>query len=474
MSLLEFQAGLGVFEGLRSYSRTEVELINLFGDLFRADANWQLWIQEGLGALLEVAGERGVLLERRNQVEPGDSQNLSFQKDEIGIGREPDNDVVVPLAGVGRHHARITKQEDRYLLEDLGSANGTYLHDAKLEPHKPVPLNDGAEFLIFPHQFTFSSRQVWSRQEPIRVASGTPRVVEWSESRSREFGGTRLFSVRVSPDIGSAVLRISQEFLEALVHRISHAEIARLVSADDGLFEFLLLSVLERANHELKFPFCFSLVPFETPPKDEPGISIECVVGLTGVTGVIEIFLPGRLLRKIRCFQSESQLPAIPVCWPVMATTGYSDLSLQELVGLEPGDVLLIASGRSLLLPPTAQGSERGWRFVLPQSDGRRLRIQDYFERSELTMESQAATPEQSDFERPNLAALPVRVHIVLSQLEMTLAELNRLTPGSIVELDREKSEFVQLAVNGKIAGAGELVEIEGRLGVRISNWNTQ
>lgn len=89
-------------------------------------------------------------------------------------------------------------------------------------------------------------------------------------------------------------------------------------------------------------------------------------------------------------------------------------------------------------------------------------------------MESQTATPEQSDFQKPNLATLPVRVHIVLSHLEMSLAELNKLRPGSIVELDRDKSESVEIAVNGKIAGAGELVEIEGRLGVRISNWNAQ
>jgi flagellar motor switch/type III secretory pathway protein FliN len=56
----------------------------------------------------------------------------------------------------------------------------------------------------------------------------------------------------------------------------------------------------------------------------------------------------------------------------------------------------------------------------------------------------------------------------------MTLAELNRLTPGSIVELDREKTEAVQLAVNGKITGTGELVEIDGRLGVRIASWTGQ
>lgn len=473
MSSLEFEAGLGIFDGLRSYSRTEVELLNRFGDLFRTGADWGLWVQEGLGALLEAAGERVILLQQINQIEPSETQGLSFSKDGISIGREPDNDVVIPFAGVGRHHARITNQNGRYFLEDLGSANGTYLKDVKLEPRKPVPLDEGAQFLIFPHQFSFSNRQAWSQQEPIRIASGTPRVITWSERWSHEFGGTRLFSIRVSPDIGSAILRVSQDLLKSLVYRVSHAEPERLVPADTGLFEFLLLSVLERANRELRFPFYLSLVPYEAPAKGESGVSIEWVLDLTGASGVIEIFLPWNLLRMIHRTPG-GQLLGIPVSWLLLATIGYSDLSLQELAGLEVGDVLLIASAHHLLLPAAVEGGERGWEAGLVESDTRRLRIEDYFERSNLTMESEAATPEQGDSQKPNLATLPVRVHIVLSQLEMSLAELSKLRPGSIVELDREKSEAVQLAVNGKIAGTGELIEIEGRLGVRISNWNTQ
>ncbi len=473
MSLLGFEAGLGVFDGLKSYSRTDVELINRFADVFRTDANWGLWLQEGLGALLDVAGERVIVLQQTNQIEPGDTQTLSFRKDGISIGREPDNDIVVPFAGVGRHHARIMNQDGRYLLEDLGSTNGTYLNDAKLELRKPVPLKEGAQFLIFPHQFSFSNRQVWSRQEPIRIASGVPRVVTWSERWSHGSGGTRLFAIKVSPDIGSAILRVSQDLLKSLVHRISHTEPERLVPADTGLFEFVLLSVLERANRELRFPFYFSLVPFETPPEEEPGVSIECVLDLTGAAGIIEIFLPGRLLTEIRHLRGDSQFPSIPATWLVLAAIGYSDLTLQELADLEVGDVLLVASAHRLLLP-AAQGVERGWEAVPVESDPPGLRIDNYFERSNLAMESEAAVPEQKDFQKPNLATLPVRVHIVLSQLEMGLAELNKLRPGSILELDRQKSEPVQLAVNGKILGAGELVEIEGRLGVRISNWNTQ
>ena len=474
MSLLEFRARLGIFEGLKSYLRTDVELINRFGDLFPADADWGLWIQEGLGPLLELARDRVVLLQQTNQVDPGDTRQLSFQKDEIVIGREADNDIVIPLAGVGRRHARITKQSTQYFIEDLGSANGTYLNDARLAPRQPAPLNEGAQFLIFPHQFTFSSQEVRGQQEPIRVASGTTRVVTWSECRLTEFGGMRFFSVNVSPSVGSAVLGVSQEFLKALMARISHAEIGHLVPADCGLFEFLVVSVLERANRQLKFPFRFSLVPFESPQEQERGVSMECVIGLTGAAGVIDVFLPGRLLKEIRHLARDSPRLEIPISWPLMASAGYSDLSLQELAALEVGDILLATSAPSLLLPATAQVGECGWRAVAAESDPRRLRIEDYFERSDLAMESQAATPEQSDLQKPNLAALPVRVHIVLSQLEMTFAELNKLRPGSIVELDRDESESVQLAVNGKIAGAGELVEIEGRLGVRISNWTAQ
>jgi hypothetical protein len=266
MDLLDCSDGLAIFQRLKSYTREDVQHINCFTDLFRTDADWRAWAHEGLGELLEVPGEHVVMLQQTHQVKPGEAQELTFQKDEILIGREPGNDVVVPLTGVGRHHARITEHERQYFIEDLGSANGTYLNDARLQPNQPVPLEDGAQFLILPYQFVFSPRQIWRPQEPIRIASGAARVVAWNETLLIPFGGMRLFSVKVSPDAGMAVLRVPEHFLKALVDRISHAEIERIVAADSGVFEFLLLSVLERANRDLKFPFRFSLAPFEAPP----------------------------------------------------------------------------------------------------------------------------------------------------------------------------------------------------------------
>ena len=73
---------------------------------------------------------------------------------------------------------------------------------------------------------------------------------------------------------------------------------------------------------------------------------------------------------------------------------------------------------------------------------------------------------------KAELASLPVRVHVVLSQIELSLRDLEGLTDGSIIQLDEEQhSGVVQLVANGRVLGAGELVEIDDRLGVQITRW---
>jgi pSer/pThr/pTyr-binding forkhead associated (FHA) protein len=47
--------------------------------------------------------------------------------------------------GVSRRHARIHKQRAQFFIEDLGSANGTFLNGQRLTPYLPHPVNDGDE-----------------------------------------------------------------------------------------------------------------------------------------------------------------------------------------------------------------------------------------------------------------------------------------------------------------------------------------
>ena len=67
---------------------------------------------------------------------------------------------------------------------------------------------------------------------------------------------------------------------------------------------------------------------------------------------------------------------------------------------------------------------------------------------------------------------LPLRVQVLFAECDLTLAEVRNLAPGSIVDLARDPLDPVRLAVNGRVVGTGELVEIEGRMAVKIQEWS--
>jgi pSer/pThr/pTyr-binding forkhead associated (FHA) protein len=48
------------------------------------------------------------------------------------IGRLPDNIVQIDNLAVSGHHARITWEQDHYVVEDLGSLNGTYVNNERV------------------------------------------------------------------------------------------------------------------------------------------------------------------------------------------------------------------------------------------------------------------------------------------------------------------------------------------------------
>jgi hypothetical protein len=64
-----------------------------------------------------------------------------LNRNELLIGRAPECDVVVPDRQVSRHHARLVRTLDGYVLEDLRSKNGTHVNGAQIEV--PVTLQDG-------------------------------------------------------------------------------------------------------------------------------------------------------------------------------------------------------------------------------------------------------------------------------------------------------------------------------------------
>lgn len=64
----------------------------------------------------------------------------------ILIGRAPECTIVIEDDYVSARHARFSLQEDRWVLEDLGSTNGTFLGRTKVEA--PTPVEPGTPVRI--------------------------------------------------------------------------------------------------------------------------------------------------------------------------------------------------------------------------------------------------------------------------------------------------------------------------------------
>lgn len=72
------------------------------------------------------------------------------QSSVIGIGRTPDNQIVVNHPQVSSKHAQIVREGNDLFLEDRGSANGTYVRGARLSPGQRVPVSNGEKVFIGP------------------------------------------------------------------------------------------------------------------------------------------------------------------------------------------------------------------------------------------------------------------------------------------------------------------------------------
>ena len=66
------------------------------------------------------------------------------------------------------------------------------------------------------------------------------------------------------------------------------------------------------------------------------------------------------------------------------------------------------------------------------------------------------------------LADIPVRMSVEVGSTSLRLAEVMDLAEGSIVELDRQADELLDIMVNGTLVARGEVVTVNGRYGIRV------
>ena len=87
-------------------------------------------------------------LPRHLVITAGALQGQSIELDDapVTIGRAPESTLVLTDDYASTHHARLVPRDGQWLVEDLGSTNGTYLDKTKVT--RPTPVPPGAKVRI--------------------------------------------------------------------------------------------------------------------------------------------------------------------------------------------------------------------------------------------------------------------------------------------------------------------------------------
>jgi len=64
---------------------------------------------------------------------------------------------------------------------------------------------------------------------------------------------------------------------------------------------------------------------------------------------------------------------------------------------------------------------------------------------------------------------VPVRVSVVLGRTKMPVSALLKMDTGTVIELDRQVGEAVEIFINERLVARGEIVLVENKLGVTMT-----
>jgi pSer/pThr/pTyr-binding forkhead associated (FHA) protein len=84
----------------------------------------------------------------------GRTWEVALDRETQTIGRLPDNDIVINRQSVSRHHARVERRGDGFMIQDLNSGNGTWVGGVRIDRHR---LADGDAIRIGNAQLVYKA-----------------------------------------------------------------------------------------------------------------------------------------------------------------------------------------------------------------------------------------------------------------------------------------------------------------------------
>ncbi len=268
-----------------------------------------------------------------------------------------------------------------------------------------------------------------------------------------EPAGAALVPIDLTALAGIAVLAVDCGFAARLAERVAggagHTGTSSSISAAGrAVVELAVLGALDALAAETAIEA--ALAPRLALRGGGPTrpVCIELTVSAGGAQGRAFLLLPEAALRALpRTHEAPPVLQDVPVHGSVR--NGQVALDEEELEDLRPGDVLLLDT-------PSTETALR-----LPGGMAARGRV-----------EGDSLQVETVDVPGTGRAAgtAPVLVEVELATVAISLRELARIAPGAVLPLGIDRSGGVTLRIGDRAVARGELVEVDGAVGVRIGS----
>ncbi|MBM66286.1 MAG: hypothetical protein CMH55_08650 [Myxococcales bacterium] len=242
-----------------------------------------------------------------------------------------------------------------------------------------------------------------------------------------------------------------------------------------GVFEYCLLDWLTQARTDvpsLAPPVLASLAsPAEHLAEAGPVLRLHCAGD--HVAGRIELRLKqvdvaGHTAQRV---ETTSPLISLPIDLAVRVASAHLDG--ETLKSVEPGDAIVFdrslvtvidgqLSGQAILAAPAGPD-----RFTLSLLDGGALRVEALD-----SLEEPMSEPTEKSVSDVIAEDVELTLNAELGRVRVTLAEVGGYGEGHVINLGKPVGTEVDLTLSGRLVGRGELMDIDGELGVRVTRWS--
>ena len=436
------------------------------------------------------------------EVKPKDNRNTSYvhrmKEGTCVIGRRDSCSIVLSEKIVSAVHAKIVSKQDNYYLVDLKSLNGTQLNGEQILPDREIKIHSGDMISIGSYSLIVDLHV--KQEEPLPVRIELKHFDLFSKKAMNRLNHSNYICLlmRMRDARDSLYVLVPKYLCHILAHQMlgirlnEDIRFTGIGEIEMAFIEYVAMKICALLN-KVGIPLTFikaydSLCEFIKEVVLDRYYYAEIWTTIDGCTDFLPLILPLINVPANEHF-IERKIPFILQSIPVelKIEIGYTTLSYDCIRRIEPGDVVLfdVSFISTREMNPGARAmlkisSDRTGHVdcVLISENGKMfLKLMNFFKGGygamDKIMDENIANAGSGDNSAPAtdlVENIELMLVCELSRFQMTIGEISKLKQEQIIALNRSISGEVSLSLENKIIGKGYLVDIDGKMGVRIAS----